>query len=171
MHSIDSHRHYLWKIQTFGRKKHLQLTCSGATDKLNRKPMGNGSQISSGRWTLASQTTKNGSVCGAVSTTWNRQNSLEFKTNLFKHVKSYLSEGDLNSAYAEALCTGDEILLIELIDRTGPVLESLSHKTASDVLSTLASYILEKRFINSIIPWLRQASTLLCLSYYCLICS
>ncbi|GFY80551.1 ARM repeat superfamily protein [Actinidia rufa] len=135
---------------------------SGTTDKLNRKPMGNGSQISSGRGTLAGQTIKNDSILGAASTTWNRQNSLEFKTNLFKHVKSYLSEGDLDSAYAQALCSGDELLLIELIDRTGPVLESLSHKTASDVLSTLASYILEQRFINSIIPWLQQASLGIC---------
>jgi hypothetical protein len=83
-------------------------------------------------------------------------------------VKDFLCEGDLESAYEEALCSIDELVLIELIDRTGPVLESLSSKTAGDVLSILASYFLEQRFTNSIIPWLQQASTLLSFLFFLL---
>ncbi|XVF19086.1 hypothetical protein REPUB_Repub11eG0079900 [Reevesia pubescens] len=80
------------------------------------------------------------------------------KNGLWQHVKSFLCQGDLESAYAEALSSGNELVLIELLDRTGPVLESLSHKTICDILSTLASYLLEQRFMNCIIPWLQQAS-------------
>ncbi|KAM1281885.1 hypothetical protein ACFX2I_022433 [Malus domestica] len=87
-----------------------------------------------------------------------RQNVVDSKNNLWKQVKGFLCEGDLDSAYVEALCSGDEIVLVELLEGTGPVLECLLPKTARDVLSTLASYLLEQRFINIIIPWLQQAS-------------
>lgn len=78
------------------------------------------------------------------------------KHGLWQNVKSFLCEGDLDSAYAETLSSGSEAVLIELLDRTGPVLESLSDKTICDILSILASYLLEQRFLNTIIPWLQQ---------------
>lgn len=84
------------------------------------------------------------------------QKTSEVKNSPWKLVKDHLSKGDLDSAYVEALHSGDELVLIELLDKTGPVLESLSHKTANDVLGTLASYFLEQRFMNSMIPWLQQ---------------
>ncbi|KAM1281884.1 hypothetical protein ACFX15_021980 [Malus domestica] len=89
-----------------------------------------------------------------------RQNVVDSKNNLWKQVKGFLCEGDLDSAYVEALCSGDEIVLVELLEGTGPVLECLLPKTARDVLSTLASYLLEQRFINIIIPWLQQIADL-----------
>ncbi|KAJ0030216.1 hypothetical protein Pint_13914 [Pistacia integerrima] len=104
------------------------------------------------------QIRKTNSVFASVSSANARINNLESKNSLWQCVKGYLCQGDLDSAYMEALCAGDELVLIELLDRTGPVLESLSHKTINDLLSTLASYFLEQRFINSIIPWLQQAS-------------
>ncbi|XP_031281596.1 TORTIFOLIA1-like protein 2 [Pistacia vera] len=102
------------------------------------------------------QIRKTNSVFASVSSANARINNLESKNSLWQCVKGYLCQGDLDSAYMEALCAGDELILIELLDRTGPVLESLSHKTINDLLSTLASYFLEQRFINSIIPWLQQ---------------
>lgn len=88
-----------------------------------------------------------------------RQNGFESQNNFWKCVQGFLCEGDLDSAYMEALCSRDELIMVELLDRTGPVLESLSPKTVSDVLRTLASYLLEQRCMNSIIPWLQQASS------------
>ncbi|KAL6985037.1 hypothetical protein U1Q18_018416 [Sarracenia purpurea var. burkii] len=133
-------------------------TRSDATDKLTRKPIGKGSQGSSERVTHVGLRRKIDAICAETSTTGARQNSSEIKNSQWKLVKGYLLDGDLDSAYAKALSSGDELVLIKLIDGTGPVLESLSHKTASIVLSTLASYFLEQKFVNSIIPWLQQAS-------------
>ncbi|KAG8376327.1 hypothetical protein BUALT_Bualt09G0051700 [Buddleja alternifolia] len=85
-----------------------------------------------------------------------RLNKLETKNSPWKVINDYLCDGDLDSAYGEALRSRNELLLFELLDRTGPVLESLSEMTASDLLSTFASYLLEQRFVNSVIPWLQQ---------------
>lgn len=93
-----------------------------------------------------------------------RKNVTEGKNNVWKCVTDFLCEGDLDSAYVEALCSGDEPVLVELLDRTGPVLECLSSKTVNDVINLLASYLIEQRFMNTILPWLQQASSL-CLTY------
>lgn len=87
-----------------------------------------------------------------------RLNKLEAKNSPWKVVKDYFCNGDLDSAYAEALSSRNEQLLFELLDRTGPSLENLSKKTANDLLSNLASYLMDQRFASSIIPWLQQAS-------------
>lgn len=85
-----------------------------------------------------------------------RLNKLEAKNSPWKVVKDYFCNGDLDSAYAEALSSRNEQLLFELLDRTGPSLENLSKKTANDLLSNLASYLMDQRFASSIIPWLQQ---------------
>lgn len=64
--------------------------------------------------------------------------------------------GDLETAYVEALCSRDNLILFELMDRTGPVLERLSHETVGEILSTIASHLLGQRFLELIIPWLHQ---------------
>ncbi|XP_021715873.1 TORTIFOLIA1-like protein 2 isoform X2 [Chenopodium quinoa] len=76
--------------------------------------------------------------------------------DLWKYVKSLLCEGDLDSAYTEALYSGDQLLLIELIDGTGPVLDSLSNETINNLFTVLASCASEHRIVESIIPWLQQ---------------
>ncbi|KAI3974437.1 hypothetical protein MKX01_017930 [Papaver californicum] len=85
-----------------------------------------------------------------------RENSLGYNNSLWKRVKDYICKGDLDSAFVEVLRSGDDLTLIELLDRTGPVLEMLSQDTACEVLSTLASHFLDQRFLGSIIPWLQQ---------------
>ncbi|KAK9097607.1 hypothetical protein Sjap_023104 [Stephania japonica] len=85
-----------------------------------------------------------------------RENSFERKKNLRKCVKDFLRAGDLNSAFVEVICSGDDAVLIELIDRTGPVLERLSHEAVGEILNILAAYFLDQRFLGSIIPWLQQ---------------
>ncbi|XP_068641794.1 TORTIFOLIA1-like protein 2 [Aristolochia californica] len=83
-------------------------------------------------------------------------NLSESKNNLWKCVKDFLHMGDTDSAFLEAICSGDELILIELMDRTGPVLERLSHGTVCEILGILANYLLEQRFLSSVIPWLHQ---------------
>ncbi|KAJ0236797.1 hypothetical protein HA466_0254900 [Hirschfeldia incana] len=69
-------------------------------------------------------------------------------------------EDVVESEYVEVLSAGDEIALVELLDRTGPVLDSLSPNTVNEILSILLSYLLERRFMNSILPWLHQVADL-----------
>ncbi|GJU25963.1 tortifolia1-like protein 2, partial [Tanacetum coccineum] len=53
--------------------------------------------------------------------------------------------------------SGDEMVLVDNLDKTGPVLESLSNRSANDILSTFASFLSQQQFMTSIIPWLQQA--------------
>ncbi|XP_075491062.1 TORTIFOLIA1-like protein 2 [Primulina tabacum] len=85
-----------------------------------------------------------------------RLNKLEAKKNPQKVINDYILDRDLDFAYEEALCSRNKFLLFELLDKTGPVLENLSQKTGNELLSTLAKFLLEQRFVNSIIPWFQQ---------------
>ncbi|XP_076908054.1 TORTIFOLIA1-like protein 2 [Bidens hawaiensis] len=81
----------------------------------------------------------------------------QVENSVCRVIKGYLSQGDLDSAYVEAMNSGDEMVLVDLLDKTGPVLECLSNRTANDVLTTLAGFLSEQQFLGSIIPWLQQA--------------
>ncbi|PWA92160.1 ARM repeat superfamily protein [Artemisia annua] len=78
------------------------------------------------------------------------------KSTEAKIIKGYLLQGDLDSAYVEAMNSGDEMVIVDLLDKTGPVLENLSNRTANDILNTLASFLSEQQFMSSIIPLLQQ---------------
>ncbi|XP_048601399.1 TORTIFOLIA1-like protein 2 [Brassica napus] len=69
-------------------------------------------------------------------------------------------EDVVEAEYLEVLSGGDELALVELLDRTGPVLDNLSSNTVNELLSILLSYLLERRFMNSILPWLHQVADL-----------
>jgi len=102
---------------------------------------------------------KNEGIFSATRTTNARNGCSETNTNCWKHVKRLVCEGDLNTAYMEALCFNDELILVELLNSTGPVIECLSVKTINALLSTLASHLLEGKLFSMIIPWLQQASS------------
>ncbi|XP_022158059.1 TORTIFOLIA1-like protein 2 isoform X2 [Momordica charantia] len=78
------------------------------------------------------------------------------KNSISKRVSGFLCQGDVDAAYMEALRSGDEVVLFELLDQTGPVLECLSPKNIGNILRVLASFLPEQRFIRCIIPWLQQ---------------
>ncbi|KAK7379931.1 hypothetical protein VNO78_32188 [Psophocarpus tetragonolobus] len=111
---------------------------------------------SSAKDILRTGTVKNDGILSANRTTDAINGCSENNTNYWKHVKRLVCEGDLNTAYVEALCFSDELVLVELLNSTGPVIESLSVKTINVLLSTLASYLLEGKLFNMIIPWLQQ---------------
>lgn len=159
-----------WEDSTFSRSK----TGSGAggsaggsaagldlwmdpTVRLSRNPAGKGMQKSSsgvGNHRVANR--NDGGGLGLNFFANFRHNHLEVEHSSCKLIKGYLSQGDLDAAYIEALNSGDEMVLVDLLDKTGPVFESLSNRTANDILSTLASFLSEQQFMSSIIPWLQQ---------------
>lgn len=144
----------IWEEKTFARSK-LSTSSKQVVDmwtdpivKVSRSPIGSGIQKSYGQGNYGGQTRKT-----------SQTSSSEIKKNSpWEYVKGYLLEGDFDSAYVEALRSGNELVLVELLDKTGPVLENLSHKTANIVLNTLISCLREQRFVNYVIPWLQQAS-------------
>lgn len=157
----------VWEEKTLGRNRSPNCAKQGMeiwtnhTVKFCRNPTGKEVHKSSGHGGQGiGQIRKNeaASTCSSIPNVSGGQKYPDNKDGLWQHVKSLLCQGDLDSAYAKALSSGDEIVLIELLDRTGPVLESLSQKNVYNILSTLASYLLEQRFMNCIIPWLQQAS-------------
>jgi hypothetical protein len=66
----------------------------------------------------------------------------------------------MEPAYMEALNCRDYDDLIDLMDRTGPVLEKLSCETASELLRVIANQFLNKKFFNLALPWLQQVTSL-----------
>lgn len=164
----------IWEEGTFPRgrssasaKQDVEIWTDPA-GKINRNLVRKGIQNSSVKGTqnmACIQTRKTDAVFSPTSVGKSKQNGLERKNNLWHCVKGFLCEGDIESAYVEALCSGDEFVLVELLDRTGPVLDCLSHKTVNDILCFLVSYFLEQRFMNSVIPWLQQASSSLLLFF------
>ncbi|EEF34566.1 Microtubule-associated protein TORTIFOLIA1, putative [Ricinus communis] len=153
----------IWEEKTYNRSRSSNLAKQGTeiwtnpTAKTHKNDIRTDMQKSTGqRAQSMCCTRKVDAALASVSSANARENGQVNSSYLWQRVKGFLCEGDLDSAYVEALCSTDELLLIELLDRTGPVLESLSHKTVSDILNTLASYFLEQRFTNSIVPWLQQ---------------
>lgn len=171
----------IWGENTIGRSRSINSAKQGTerlanpAAKTNRTAIAKDMQKSSGDRASSMQfRSKVDVTVASVLSNNDRENGPESNDFSWQHVKRFLCEGDLDSAYVEALSSADELILFELLDRTGPVLEKLSCKTVSDLLSTLASYLLEQRFSSSIIPWLHQASTsfhylhVLCFSVYLL---
>lgn len=150
-----------WEDKTFTRSRSSNFTKQGAdmwtnpSQKLSKSTVGKGNQ---GQGTNGGQIRKADNIFASVSTVNTRQHNTDRKDNIWRGIRDYLSEGNLDSAYAEALCFGNELVLFELLDRTGPVLEHLSEKTSCDLLNILASYLSKQKFAASIFPWLQQVS-------------
>ncbi|XP_027065841.1 TORTIFOLIA1-like protein 2 [Coffea arabica] len=145
-----------WEEEASTRSRSSNFARQGAdvwtnpSQKLSKSTVGKGIHGHGG------QMRKTENVFASVSAVNSRQRGADGKDNLWRGVSGYLSEGNFDSAYAEALCSGSELILFELLDRTGPVLEYLSEKTTCDLLNTLASYLSKKKFATSIFPWLQQ---------------
>lgn len=87
------------------------------------------------------------------------QGRSDARSAVWKRIKEMMRAGDLEAAYAEAIGSGDDLVLIELMDRTGAVLEALSQETAGGVLGALSVYMTaDQRYLELAIPWLQQAS-------------
>ncbi|RZR90495.1 hypothetical protein BHM03_00018384 [Ensete ventricosum] len=67
-----------------------------------------------------------------------------------------LHVGDIDSAYEEILSTGDDLLLVKLMDKSGPVFDQLSGEIASEVLHAVGQFILEQSLFDIALNWLQQ---------------
>ncbi|KAI3688542.1 hypothetical protein L2E82_46184 [Cichorium intybus] len=67
-----------------------------------------------------------------------------------------VGEGDMDMAFSEVLSTGDDLLLVKLMDRTGPVVDQLSSDVASEVLHAVAQFFLEPNLFDICLSWIQQ---------------
>lgn len=72
-----------------------------------------------------------------------------------------LHVGDMDSAFAEVLSTGDDLLLVKLMDRSGPVIDQLSNEVASEILNAISQLIMEQNLFDICLYWVQQVSLLL----------
>ncbi|XP_022735223.1 microtubule-associated protein TORTIFOLIA1-like [Durio zibethinus] len=67
-----------------------------------------------------------------------------------------LQVGDMDSAYAEVLSTGDDLLLIKLMDRSGPMVDQLSNEIANEALNAIVQFLLEQDLFDICLSWIQQ---------------
>ncbi|XP_010267696.1 PREDICTED: microtubule-associated protein TORTIFOLIA1 [Nelumbo nucifera] len=78
----------------------------------------------------------------------------------WSNVMDAVNVGDIDSAYAEVLSTGDDLLLVKLMDRSGPVLDQVSNETASEVLHAVGQFLLEQNLFDIGLSWVQQLADL-----------
>eukprot|EP01018_Ginkgo_biloba_P010378 Gb_31366 [translate_table: standard] len=78
--------------------------------------------------------------------------------SLWTRAMDCLQSGDIDSAYGEVLFTGDELLLVRLMSRSGPVLDQLSTGTVSDVLHAIGQLLQQQNFFDFGIHWIQQVA-------------
>ncbi|MFS7984789.1 putative MT-associated protein TORTIFOLIA1/SPIRAL2 [Helianthus anomalus] len=64
--------------------------------------------------------------------------------------------GDADTAFAEVLSTGDDLLLVKLMDRTGPVIDQLSSEVGTEVLHAVAQFLPDQNVFDICLSWLQQ---------------
>jgi hypothetical protein len=79
---------------------------------------------------------------------------------LWSHATECVRSGDLNGAYREILGSGDELLLMRMMSRTGPVLHQLNPATALQLIRSLMQMLRQQSFLEAVIPWIQQVSDL-----------
>ncbi|KZV56416.1 hypothetical protein F511_00413 [Dorcoceras hygrometricum] len=67
-----------------------------------------------------------------------------------------LHVGDVDSAFAEVLSTGDDLLLVKLMDKSGPVIDQLSNEVGSEVLHAVSQFLLEQNLFDMCLYWIQQ---------------
>ncbi|PPS04458.1 hypothetical protein GOBAR_AA16207 [Gossypium barbadense] len=65
-------------------------------------------------------------------------------------------KGDMDSAYAEVLSTGDDLLLIKLMDRSGPMVDQLSNEIANEALHAIVQFLMEQDLFDICLSWIQQ---------------
>ncbi|CAI0379991.1 unnamed protein product [Linum tenue] len=71
-----------------------------------------------------------------------------------------LKVGDMDTAYAEVTSTGDDMLLVKIMDRTGPVVDQLTNETACDVFHAIAQFLLDHNLFDLCFSWIHQVCLL-----------
>lgn len=64
--------------------------------------------------------------------------------------------GDMDTAYAEVVSTGDDSLLVKLMDKSGPVFDQLSNEVAVEVLNAIMPFVAEQNLFDLCLSWVQQ---------------
>lgn len=67
-----------------------------------------------------------------------------------------LRVGDIDAAYAEVLCAGDQHLVIKLMDKTGPSLDQMSNEIANEALNFISQFLLDHSLYDICLSWSQQ---------------
>ncbi|KAJ6417356.1 hypothetical protein OIU84_003133 [Salix udensis] len=67
-----------------------------------------------------------------------------------------LKMGDVDTAYAEVVSTEDDLLLVKLMDKSGPVVDQLSNETACEVLNAIGQFLMEQNLFDICLSWIQQ---------------
>ncbi|XP_021892931.1 microtubule-associated protein TORTIFOLIA1-like [Carica papaya] len=67
-----------------------------------------------------------------------------------------LQVGDVDSAYAEVASSGDDLLLVKLMDRTGPIIDQLSSEIANEVLQAIGQFLMDQNLFDICLSWIQQ---------------
>ncbi|XP_073122244.1 microtubule-associated protein TORTIFOLIA1 isoform X2 [Henckelia pumila] len=67
-----------------------------------------------------------------------------------------LHVGDLDSAFVDVLSTGDDLLLVKLMDKSGPVIDQLSIEVAGEVLHAVSQFLLDQNLFDMCLYWIQQ---------------
>ncbi|XP_019425394.1 PREDICTED: microtubule-associated protein TORTIFOLIA1-like [Lupinus angustifolius] len=67
-----------------------------------------------------------------------------------------LRVGDIDSAFAEVLSTADDLLLVKLMDRTGPVIDQLSSDIVCEILHAIGQFLLDQNLYDICLSWIQQ---------------
>ncbi|MQM15936.1 hypothetical protein Taro_048887 [Colocasia esculenta] len=111
----------------------------------------------------ASRTAKKIPVPQLDAETLGDDNSAQDRGQLWaswNHAMDSLHAGDMDSAYAEVLSTGDDLLLVKLMDRSGPVLDQLSNEVACEVVRAVGQFLLEQSLLDIALSWIQQLTEL-----------
>ncbi|KAF4365590.1 hypothetical protein F8388_007423 [Cannabis sativa] len=140
-------------LRNTSTKRGTEMRANSTKVNFSRNPSGMDTQrcLRQGTGRMGYGQVRSDPIFGPTSSITSRRTGLENKNSLWKRVKGLLCEGDLESAYEEALSSRDEQIVMELFDITGPVLECLSSKMVSDVLSTLGSFLQEQKFTTTLV--------------------
>lgn len=76
-----------------------------------------------------------------------------------------LQVGDVDSAFAEVLSTADDLLLVKLMDRTGPVIDQLSNEIACEIVPAIGQFLLDHNLHDICLSWIQQVSLFFCLNF------
>ncbi|KAL9160081.1 hypothetical protein ABFS82_08G176700 [Erythranthe guttata] len=76
--------------------------------------------------------------------------------NSWTNAMDALHVGDMDSAFAEVLAIRDDVLLVKLMDRTGPVIDQLSNEVASEVVSAVSQLLVEENLFDICLYWVQQ---------------
>ncbi|XP_051135310.1 microtubule-associated protein TORTIFOLIA1-like isoform X2 [Andrographis paniculata] len=67
-----------------------------------------------------------------------------------------LHNGDVESAFTEVVSTGDDFLLVKLMEGCGPVIDQLSSEVASEVVNAISRLVVDPNLFNVCLYWIQQ---------------